>query len=112
MTISPRGSFSVKCGLHHAGPGAADAGDVGQGDLVGVSGGVLLHSHQAGHALAVDIGGADGVTGALGGGHKHVHAGGRHDLLVADVEAVGKGQGVALLQIGGDILLVNVGTTL
>ena len=66
----------VEGGFHHAGPGAADAGDVGQSDLIGVAGGVLLHSHQAGHALAVDIGGADGVAGALGGRHEHVHAGG------------------------------------
>ena len=99
----------VEGGLHDACPGAADAGDVGQRDLVGPAGGVLLHGHQTGHALAGNIGGADSVAGALGCRHEHVHTGGRHDLLVADVEAVGKGQGVALLQIGGDILFVNVG---
>ena len=49
------------------------------------------------------------MAGALGRRHEHIHTGGRHDLLVADIEAVGKGQSVALLQIGGDILLVNVG---
>ena len=90
----------VEGGLHDARPGAADAGDVGQRDLVGPAGGVLLHGHQTGHALAGNIGGADGVAGALGRRHEHVHTGGRHDLLVADVEAVGKGQGVAFLQIG------------
>ena len=99
----------VEGGLHHTGTGAADPGDIGQGDLHGVAGGVLLHGHQAGDALAVDILAADGVAGALGGGHEHIHAGGRDDLLVADIEAVGKGQGVALLQIGGDVLLVDVG---
>ena len=46
----------VEGGLHHTGTGAADTGDVGQGDLIGVAGGVLLHGHQAGHALAVDVG--------------------------------------------------------
>ena len=92
--------------------GAADAGDVGQGDLIGVAGSVLLHGHQTGHALAGHVGGTDGVAGALGGGHEHVHAGGRHDLLIADVEAVGKGQGLALGHIGGDVLLVDVGLDL
>ncbi len=66
----------VEGGLHHPRPRAADARDVGQGDLVGVAGGVLLHRHQAGHALARHVGGADGVARALGGGHEHVHPGG------------------------------------
>ena len=102
----------VEGGLHHAGPGAADAGDVGQGDLVGVAGGVLLHGHQAGHALAVDVGGADGVAGTLGGGHEHIHAGGGNDLLIADIEAVGEGQGLALGHVGRDVLLVYLGLDL
>ena len=68
--------------------------------------------HQAGHALAVDVGGADGVAGALGGRHEHVHPGGGDDLLVADVEAVGEGQGLALGHVGGDVLLVHLGLDL
>src|SRR5699024_11155363 len=32
----------VEGSLHHTGAGAADTGDVGQGDLIGVAGGVLL----------------------------------------------------------------------
>ena len=35
-------------GLHHAAPGAADARGIGQGQLVGVAGGVLLHGDEAG----------------------------------------------------------------
>ncbi len=48
------------------------------------------------------------MAGALGGSHEHVHALGGHDLLIADVEAVGKGQGVAILQVGGNVLLVHI----
>ncbi len=99
----------VEGGLHHPRPRAADARDVGQGDLVGVAGGVLLHRHQAGHALARHVGGADGVARALGGGHEHVHPGGGDDLLVADVEAVGEGQGLALGHVGGDVPVVDLG---
>ena len=87
-------------------------GDVGQGDLHGVAGGVLLHSHQAGHAFPGHIGGADGVAGALRSGHEHIYALGGDDLLIADVEAVGKGQGVAVLQIGGDVSLIHIGLDL
>ena len=78
---------------------AADARDVGQGELIGVAGGVLLHRHEAGHALAVDVGGTDGVAGALGAAMNTSTPAG-DDLLIADVEAVGEGQGLALGQVG------------
>ena len=95
-------------GLHDAGARAADARDVGQGDVVAVTGGVLLNGNQAGHALAGNVLAAHGVAGALGGSHEHVHARGRNNLLVADVEAVGEGDGLALGQVGGDVLTVHV----
>ena len=49
------------------------------------------------------------MAGALGGDHQHVHIFGGHDLLEVDVEAVCEHQGVAGLQIGGDVLLVYLG---
>ena len=99
----------VHGGLHDAGAGAADTGDVGQGNVIGLAGGILLHGNQAGHALACHILGTNRVAGALGRSHEHVHVGGRHDLLIADIEAMGKGNGLALGQIGGDILLIHIG---
>ncbi len=48
----------------------------------------------------------------MGASHKHVDAGGRNDLLVADIEAMGKGQGLALGHVGSDILLVDLGLNL
>ena len=52
------------------------------------------------------------MAGALGGSHEHVHALGGHDLLIADIEAMGEGQGLALGHVGGDALLVHVGLDL
>ena len=100
--------FVVEGGLHHARPGAADTGDVGQSQRPGPAGGILLHRHQAGHAFAIDVGGAHSMARPLGGGHKHIHPGRGDDLLVTDVEAVGKGQGLSLSHIGSDVLLVDV----
>ena len=102
----------VHRGLHDARTGAADARDVGQGDVLALAGGVLLHGDQAGHALARHVLAADGVAGALRGGHEHVDPGGGHDALVADVEAVGEGDGLALGEIRRDIGLVHVGLVL
>ena len=95
-------------GLHHAAAGPADASRVSQSQVQSLAGGILLHGYQAGHAFAVDVGRTDGVAGSLGSDHAHVHAGGGHDLLEMDVEAMGEHQHIALFQIGGDILLVNV----
>ena len=87
-------------GLHHAAPGAADACGIGQSQLIGVAGGVLLHGDEAGHALARHVLAAHGVSGALGGDHADVHPGGGHDLLEMDVEAVGEHQHIARLDWG------------
>ncbi|CCY27818.1 putative uncharacterized protein [Firmicutes bacterium CAG:114] len=98
----------VEGGLHDAGPGAADARDVGQGDVIGLAGGILFHGHQAGHALAGHILAADRMAGALGGRHEHVHIRGGLDLLVADVKAMGKGNGLAGGEVRRDVLLVHL----
>ena len=45
----------VHGGLHDARTGSADAGDVGQRNVGGLAGEILLHRHQAGHAPACDI---------------------------------------------------------
>ena len=75
--------------------------------VIGLAGGVLLHSDQAGHALAGHILAADGVAGALGGCHEHVHVSGRRDLLITDIEAVSKGQSLAGGQVRSDVLGIH-----
>ncbi len=49
---------------------------------------------------------------ALGGDHDHVQVGAGHHLVVVHVEAVGKGQGSALLDVGGDVVVVHLGDVL
>ena len=70
-------------------------------------GGVLLDGDEARHAAALVVGAAHEVAGALGGDHDHVDAGRRHDPAEADVEAVGEEQGVAVVEVRGDVVLVD-----
>ena len=49
------------------------------------------------------------MAGALGGSHEHVHIGGGLDLLIPDIETVGKRQGLASGEVGGDVLLIHIG---
>ena len=99
----------VHRGLHDSGTGAANARNVCKSNVLGTAGGVLLHGHQAGHALAGHKLAADSVPGTLGRRHKDVDVGTGHNLLVADVEAVGEGNRVAGLQVRCDGLAVDVG---
>ena len=61
----------------HAGAGAADGVGVGQGEVLGLAGGVLVDGDEARHAAALGVGAAHEVAGALGGDHDHVDALGR-----------------------------------
>ncbi len=45
---------------------------------------------------------------ALGGSHKDIHIRRGHNLLIADVEAVGKGNGLASRQVRADGLIVDL----
>ena len=87
-----------------AGAAAADAGGVGEDQVVGVAGGVLVDRHQAGDAVAFLVLAADQVARALGGDHADVDAGGRVDLAEVDREAVGEEQQVAGGDPVGDLL--------
>ncbi len=98
-----------KGGLQNAGAGAADGLSVGQGDLQGVAGGVLVDGHQGRDSLAFHIGRADQVTRALGGDHEHVHIRRGDDLAEMDIEAVGEHEGLAALEVRLDVGLVDVG---
>ena len=82
---------------------------VGQGELLGLAGGVLVDGDQRRDAAAVLEGAPHQVAGALGGDHPHVDALGRGDLAEVDVEPVGEGDGVAVAQVGLDGLLVDPG---
>ena len=77
---------------------------VGEDEVAGVAGGVLVDGHQAGDAAALLVLAADQVAGALRGDHADVDAGGRLDLAEVDREAVGEHQQVAVGDPVGDLL--------
>src|SRR5512132_771617 len=90
------------------GPGPADRPGVALGQVPGLAGGVLGDRDQHRGALAVLELAPDQVPGALGGDHGHVHIVGHLDVAEVDVEAVGEEQGVAGVEVGGDVALVQV----
>ena len=94
--------------LDDACTGTADTLRVGQGQLPCLTGGIHLDGDDIRCALALHVGLADLVAGALGGDHDDVVAGGDLNVAVADVEAVREEEGGAFLQVGGDLLGVDV----
>src|SRR5215207_7814698 len=90
------------------GPGAADRPGVALGQVPGLAGGVLGDRDQHRGALAVLELAPDQVAGALGGDHGHVHGVGDLDVAEVDVEPVGEEQGVAGVEVGGDVAGVQV----
>ena len=99
-------------GLDDAGTGTADAPAVGHDDIPSVTGGVLVHAGQIRHAGTLGVLTTDDMARALRGAHDDVDVLGSLDVAVVDVEAVGEGQGVAGLQVGSDVLLVDLGLQL
>ncbi len=98
----------AEVGFDHATLGAAIGRSVGQGDVTGLAGLVLVHSDQGRHAAALQVLGTHGVAGALGGDHDHVQVSTGNDLVVVHIEAVSEGQHAALLDVRLDVVLVNV----
>ena len=47
------------------------------------------------------------MTWAFGRNHNHINTFGRNDLVVVNIEAVGKRQGCAIFQVGRDFVFVN-----
>ena len=57
--------FHFEGGFEHAGAGTADARGIGEGHIERAAGGILMDGDEAGHALALDIFAADGMTLSL-----------------------------------------------
>ncbi len=89
---------------------ACGADALGVGECVGqrVARGVLLHSHERGHARAFLEYLAHTVAGGLGRDHRHINMGGRHNLAEANVEAVGEHDRVARLEVGLDFVMIDL----
>ena len=99
--------FVFDGGFQHAGAGAADALGVGQPQVFGVAGGVLMHRQQRGDADALHEQLAHPVAGGFGRHHHHIHIVGQHDFAVMDAEAVRHHKGAARLEVGGNLLAVD-----
>ena len=72
-------------------------------------GGILVDGNEVRHTAALGEGAAHEMTGALGGDHDHVNVCRGHDLLEVDVETVGEHEGIASLQMRGNLVLVHIG---
>ena len=104
--------LGLEVGLEKCRASSADGSAIGQGEVERVAGGVLVGADQARGTLALNIGGADGVAGSLGGNHDHVAVRADGDAAVVDVEAVREGDGLARGEVRLDVLLVHLGLIL
>ena len=89
-------------GFEYPGAGAADPPGIGQGDVARPAGGILVHGDQAGDAVALLVDPAHEMARGFWGDHDDIDPGGRDDLAVMDVEAVGEGQHLAGSEGGRD----------
>ena len=86
--------------LDDAGAAAAVGGGVGQAEIMGVAGRVLVDGDQRRNAAAALVFGAYRVARPLGRDHQHVEILARIDEVEMDVEAMREQQGRALLHVG------------
>ena len=99
-------------GLNGPGAGAANGLGVGQHQRPGGPGGVLLDADQHRHAAPGLELAAHGVAGALGGDHNDVVVGGGLNVAEVDIEAVGEEQRGTGLEVGLDLVAVQLGLDL
>ena len=76
---------------------------------MGVAGSVLVDREQARHAGAALVFGAHGVARPLRRDHHHVEIGARLDQVEMNVEAVREHQRRAVLHIGVQLVVIDVG---
>ena len=72
---------------------------IGQGNVLGLSGGILGNRNQAGHTATFDIGRTDGMTGTFRSDHDDVQVSPRFNLAEMYIEAMRKSQRRALLDM-------------
>ena len=85
---------------------------IGERELLGVAGGILLNGDQAGYAAAFGEDLAHAMAGRFGGDQRDINVGGRLDRAEVDVEAVREHQRLARGEVRRDVLGVDVGLRL
>src|SRR5271163_666052 len=98
----------AKAGFDDRRTAAADGASVGEADLLGIAGRILLNREQARYAAAFDELGAHQVAGAFGRDHEDVHVGGRLHELEMDIEAMAEGEVLAPGHVRRDLVLVDI----
>src|SRR5690606_10970255 len=93
----------------YAGARTADAPGVREGVFERVAGRVLMYRYEPRHAAPLLEHLAHAMPGRLRRYQADVDLRGGNVLLVADVESVGEHQGLALLELRGDLLPVQLG---
>src|SRR5690606_12453301 len=99
--------FFLECGLEHAGHQAADATCVGQGLLLGIAAGVLMHRDKARNTDALLEELAHALARGLRRDHRDVDVVRRNDRLEVDREAMGEHERLARRQVRGNALFVD-----
>src|SRR3954469_13605452 len=95
-------------GLDYARLAAADGRRVGKREVARLLRAVAVHGDQHRHAAAAGVGRAHGVPGRLWRHHPDVEVLARLDEAVMDVEAVGEGERSALLDVGLDVVAIDL----
>src|SRR5690606_19642465 len=91
---------------------ATDGASIGQADVTGCTGLVLMHGDQCRHAAALIVSAANGVVRCLGGDHDDVDVFTRLNLAVVHVEAVGESQHSAGRDVVGNVVTMDLGDVL
>ena len=94
-------------GADDPGPPAADRRRVGEPDVVGVAGGVLVDGQQHRHPGAALVFGAHRMAGALGRDHEDVEVVAGLDEAEVDGQPVRHGQRRAFLQVVAEMVVIE-----
>src|SRR5690606_35640397 len=104
--------FFAEGGFDDAGTAAANGAGVGKADVASGTGLVLMHGHQCRYTAALVVGAAHGVTRSLRSHHDDVDVITRLNLAVMDVEAVCESEHSARLDVGGNVVTVDLSDVL
>ena len=100
--------FLRECGLYDAGLGRADALRVAERPCPSALGAILVNGQQGRGADASLEQLPDAMARRLGCNHRHVNARRRNDLAVMDIETVREHQRLAVAEVRGDGLVIDL----
>ncbi len=105
-------AFLPEAGFDHAGPAATNGRGIGQADIMGIAGGILMDRKQAGNTATLDVFTANRMAGAFRGDHDHVNILGRDNQIKVNVEPMGESQGRTGAHAASDFVFIDFGLKL